>query len=48
MLLSLPYEESGEKEKAGSRKSFFTEKVLEMPADTFPLITLEAISQGSY
>lgn len=41
----------GEKEKAkqaAERKSFFTEKVLEMPANTFPLITLEAISQGSY
>lgn len=54
MCLSLPYEEyrrerKKEKAKQGAeRNSFLIEKVLEMHADVFPLIPLEAVGQGSY
>lgn len=36
------------KQVADRNRVFLIEKVLEMPANTFPLITLETITQGSY
>lgn len=51
LVFLMKSKEGGKKEKvkqAAERNSSLIEKVLEMQANTFPLITLESISQRSY